>query len=105
MNALVASLPGPKTQWIGMLVAQCRVQANHSHLCMTSPIQSPFDGGRSAQHLADDSLTYDEASLQSGVGCGGDTGGGAMHLDSNSGYVCTLDFPNLTVLRFVPLVV
>ena len=67
-----------------------------SHQCVISPTQSPSDGGRSVRHLPDDSSTNDEASLQSGVGCGGDTGVGAMQLDSNSGYVCTLDFPNMT---------
>jgi len=66
------------------------------HQCVISPTQSPLDGGRSVRHLADDSLSNDEASLQSGVGGGGDTDVGDMQLDSNSGYVCTLDFPNLT---------
>jgi len=66
------------------------------HQCVSSPTQSPLDGGRSVRYLADDSLSNDEASLQSGVGGGGDTDVGVMHLDSDSGYVCTLDFPNLT---------
>ena len=66
------------------------------HQCVSSPTQSPLDGGRSVRHLADDSLSNDEAPLQCGVGVGGDADVGVLHLDSDSGYVCTLDFPNLT---------
>ena len=46
------------------------------------------------RHLADDSLSNDEAPLQCGVGVGGDADVGVLHLDSDSGYVCTLDFPS-----------
>ena len=63
---------------------------------MFSPTPRSLDGGRTAPHLAVDSSTIDGAQMQCGVGCGDETGGGAMELDSHLGYVCTLDFPNLT---------
>ena len=74
---------------IAIILKMCRPHASHSR---SSPRAHPLR----VRHLADDTLSNDEASVQSGVGGGGDTDVGAMHLDSNSGYVCTLDFPNLT---------